>query len=123
MIPGFESIVEERIKQAQKEGQFDNLQGKFKPLTFEPYQGPEEMRMAHKILKNAGFLPPEVELRKKISETEQLLDTVQMDLSERHHTERRLRYLWTKLESIRQNRSGLSVFYETYSRAIEKKLL
>ncbi len=35
MITGFEKIVEERIKQAQKNGEFDNLPGFGKPLLFE----------------------------------------------------------------------------------------
>ena len=66
MIPGFEAIVEERIKKAQKDGAFDNLDGTSKPLKFEDQHVPEELRLAHKILKNAGFLPPEIEIKKKI---------------------------------------------------------
>jgi len=35
MITGFEKIVEERIRQAQKKGEFDNMPGSGKPLKFE----------------------------------------------------------------------------------------
>ncbi len=82
MIPGFENIVEERIKQAQKKGQFDNLKGLSKPLKFEEYQGPEELRMAHKILKNAGFLPPEIE---SLSETLKEIDMRVILMSPEEH--------------------------------------
>jgi hypothetical protein len=37
---------------------------------------PEELRICYKILKNAGLLPPEVELRKEIATLESLLDTI-----------------------------------------------
>jgi hypothetical protein len=123
MIPGFEAIVEERIKKAQEEGQFDRLDGQFKPLKFEPYNGPEELRMAHKILKNAGFLPPEVELRKKIHQTKQLLDAVQTEPEKKNTAQKRLRYLIGKLETLRQGQSGLSMHFDAYGRSIEKKLL
>lgn len=55
MIPGFEKIVEERIKKAQQEGGFDNLEGTHKPLNFEDQNIPEEFRLAHKILKTPDF--------------------------------------------------------------------
>lgn len=122
MIPGFETIVEERIKKAQKEGQFDNLKGISKPLRFESYTGPEELRLGHKILKNAGFLPPEVELRKRISGTEQLLEAAHADHMEKSKISRRLNYLLAQLDAFRQERSGFSMMNQFYRHAVEKKL-
>ena len=47
MITGFEKIVEERIRQAQKNGDFDNLSGAGKPLNLEDIsQIPEDLRLA-----------------------------------------------------------------------------
>ncbi len=122
MIPGFEAIVEERIKKAQNEGLFDNLEGMSKPLKFEPYNGPEELRLAHKILKNAGFLPPEVELKKKISHLEQVIETTD-DPAKQADIQKRLSYLLTKLDTIRQERNGFSFLGQAYRKAIVKKLL
>jgi hypothetical protein len=122
MIPGFEALVEERIKKAQNDGLFDNLEGRFKPLEFEQYNGPEELRLAHKILKNAGFLPPEVELKKKISHLEQLLGITD-DSAEHAKIQKRLSYLLTKLDTIRQERNGFSFLSQAYRKAIVKKLL
>ena len=82
MITGFEKIVEERIRQAQERGAFDNLPGAGRPLDLADDQHiPEDLRLPYKILKNADCLPPEIDLRKEIRNTEQLLtqmpDTVE----------------------------------------------
>ncbi len=74
MFSGFDKIVEERIKSAQKKGQFDNLEGTGKPLRLdEDRHIPEELRLAYKMLKNADCAPPEIELKKEILKTETLL--------------------------------------------------
>ena len=68
-------IVEDRIQEAQKEGAFDNLPGKGKPLALEDDSSiPEDLRLAFKILKNANCLPIEMEMRKEIFNLRQLLD-------------------------------------------------
>ncbi|OPJ64424.1 DUF1992 domain-containing protein [Clostridium oryzae] len=71
----FEIIAEQKIQEAIKNGDFDNLSGKGKPLKFEDLSGisPED-RMAYKILKNANILPPEMELKKVISELESRIE-------------------------------------------------
>lgn len=122
MIPGFENIVEERIKKAQKEGQFDNLEGANKPLKFENYSGPEELKLGYKVLKNAGFLPPEIELKKKITHMEQLLDEAQNDSPNRASLEKKLRFLLNRLDMVRQQSSGFSLLNNPYGNAIRKKL-
>jgi len=122
MIPGFEALVEERIKKAQKEGEFDNLEGTHKPLLFEDQHIPEELRLAHKILKNSGFLPPEVELKKKISHTEELLATLEIDSPQRHKIQKKLNYLTTKLSTVRGDRPISPVAFDTYRDSIVKKI-
>ena len=55
-------IAEQRIAEAQAQGVFDNLPGTGRPLELEDMSHvPEELRMAYKILSNAGCLPPELE--------------------------------------------------------------
>ena len=122
MIPGFEALVEQRIKKAQKEGAFDNLEGANKPLKFEDEHVPEELRLAHKILKNSGFLPPEVELKKKISQVEQLMDAAQIDSPERLKIQKKLNYLLTKLNTIRGDRPCLPIFSDEYRDTIINKM-
>jgi hypothetical protein len=68
-------IAEDRIREAQREGLFDHLPGKGKPLNLDEDSGiPEDLRMSFKILKNANCLPIEMELRKEIYNLRQLLD-------------------------------------------------
>nr|NJM02632.1 DUF1992 domain-containing protein [Desulfobacula sp.] len=122
MIPGFEKIVEERIKKAQEKGEFDNLEGAHKPLNFEDQQVPEEFRLAHKILKNAGFLPPELELRKNIRQTEDLLQAADIDSPERIKIRKKLNYLVTKLNTLRGERCCSSLVSEEYRESIIQKL-
>ena len=65
---GFELVVEERIREAIRAGAFDDLPGAGKPLVLDDDRMvPEDVRMAYRILKNAGFVPPELETRKEAS--------------------------------------------------------
>lgn len=67
--------AERRIRQAQQEGAFDNLPGEGKPLELEDDSAvPGELRMAYKVLKNAGYLPPELADRKEINTILDLLE-------------------------------------------------
>ncbi len=51
-------IAERKIQEAIEEGKFDNLPGKGKPIVFDDDPGvPLDVRMANKVLKNAGALP------------------------------------------------------------------
>jgi hypothetical protein len=71
---GFEKLVEKRIQEAYDNGEFDNLPGKGKPLNLEDLSGiPEDLRMGFKVLKNAGVLPEEMQLKKEIYNLEQLI--------------------------------------------------
>ncbi|MBU1343219.1 MAG: DUF1992 domain-containing protein [Proteobacteria bacterium] len=122
MIPGFEAIVEDRIKKARENGAFDNLEGANKPLKFEDQHIPQEFRLAHKILKNSGFLPPEVELKKKITQVEDLLEAAQVDSPERIKMQKKLNYLLTKLNTIRGDRPFSPLLSDTYRDTIIKKI-
>jgi len=101
MIPGFNKIVEERIAKAQKNGEFDNLDGTGKPLKLRDDRCvSEDLRLAYKILKNADFVPPEIELKKEIKQTEDLLAGMP-DTAEKYRTLKKLNFLIMKLNSLR----------------------
>ncbi|KWU53246.1 molecular chaperone DnaJ [Bacillus mycoides] len=70
----FLSIAEEKIRQAIRNGDLDHIPGKGKPLQLEDLSMvPTELRMSYKILKNAGMIPPEMELQKDILKIEDLI--------------------------------------------------
>ena len=103
MIPGFEKIVEERILIAQRKGDFDNLEGAGKPLNLNELSGvPEELKLSYKILKNADCLPPEIEIKKEICKTEDLLAGME-DTAEKYKVMKKLNFLIMKLNSIRKS--------------------
>ena len=62
-----EKFVEDQIKKAMAEGEFDNLPGKGQPIDLEAYfQTPEHLRLCYSILKNSQFIPEEVQMLKDI---------------------------------------------------------
>ena len=73
----FDLIAEQRIAEAMERGEFDDLPGAGEPLALhdDPLI-PEDLRMAYRILKNAGFVPPELEAHKEIRRLEDLLATL-----------------------------------------------
>ncbi|MGD8862995.1 MAG: DUF1992 domain-containing protein [Myxococcales bacterium] len=61
--------VEEAIQAARERGEFDDLKGRGKPLDHSEYfSQPEALRVAHHLLKNSGFVPPEIEILKQRGE-------------------------------------------------------
>jgi hypothetical protein len=69
-------LVEQKLAEAVSRGEFDNLPGAGRPLDLDDDKlVPEELRVAYRILKNAGCVPPEVEARAKAAKKLALLKT------------------------------------------------
>ena len=62
-----ETLVEKKIREAMEAGEFDDLPGKGQPLDLRenPFEDPD-LRMVHRLLRNAGFAPAWIEERKDI---------------------------------------------------------
>jgi Domain of unknown function (DUF1992) len=74
-ISGFDALVEKHVREAQAQGVFDNLPGAGAPLALDDdAMVPEELRAAYRILKNSGYVPPEVEALRDLREVEQMLE-------------------------------------------------
>lgn len=92
-----DSLSEKHILAAMRQGEFENLPGRGKPLVLDDDSAiPETLRAAYRILKNAGCLPPEQQLRSDIVELESLLQCVETD-AEEQRIRRRLCLLRTRL--------------------------
>jgi hypothetical protein len=120
MFPGFEQIIEARIKKAQDEGAFDNLPGAGQPLDLEDDRHiPEDLRMAYKVLKNADCLPPELQLRKEIRRTEDLLAGMTATVH-KYRTIKKLNYLILKLNALRDTNAALDIPQRYYGDLVER---
>ena len=70
-----EKIAEARIRDAMARGDFDNLAGRGQPLRLEDLSKvPDDLRAGYILLKNAGVLPEEMQLRKEMVTLEALVD-------------------------------------------------
>ena len=95
----FEWIAEQRIDEAVARGELDNLPGAGKPLNLDDDRMvPVELRMAYRILRNAGFVPPELEDRREAASLRALIG-VAADEAERRRACMRLALLELRLEA------------------------
>ena len=117
----FWRIAEERIKEAQRAGAFDNLPGKGKPLDLEDLSWvPEDLRISYLILKNAHVLPPEAELLKDIHTIEDLLKHVE-DEGERRALAKSIQFKLIRLDMLKRRSMPLHSVRD-YSRKLVDKL-
>ena len=97
MLFAFQKIVEKRIQEAQGKGDFENLPGSGQPIQLEDDSHiPEELRLAYKILKNAGCIPPELQLQKDIRQMEDMLEGIP-DEKQKYRQIKKINYQIMKL--------------------------
>ncbi|WP_062105708.1 DnaJ family domain-containing protein [Bacillus niameyensis] len=121
----FTDLTEERIRKAYENGEFDNLPGMGKPLPPDSLEGiPKELRMAYKMLKNAGFSPEEMDVKKEIMSIEDLIrkseDELEAQGLKKELNAKLLQY--NSLLSKKGIKTNSSVF-KNYQDKIDRKLL
>jgi len=115
-----DAIAEQRIREAQERGEFDGLPGAGAPLVLDDDAlVPEELRAVYRVLKNAGFLPPELEVHREIREIEQLLRLVG-DECERARLVSRINFLFAR--SVAGRRHGNLHIQEAYLEQVAGRL-
>ena len=69
MPPTIDEQIAQSLRDSQRSGELQSAKGYGQPLDFgDGYeQTPPELRMAFKALKDAGFVPPEVEAMRQIA--------------------------------------------------------
>jgi len=116
----FTMIAEERIMDSMRKGDFENLEGAGRPMVFEDESMiPEDLRMAYKILKNAGFVPPEVTEKKEIATMMDLLENA-TDEQERYRQIQKLNLMITQSNMRRSKPVSLDKEQEYYERIVSK---
>lgn len=100
-----DKLAEQHIRQSIEDGQLDNLEGAGKPLQLDDDRHvPEALRAGYRLLKNAGFVPPEVELRREISSVNQLIREAEPGSQIHQRAERRLLWLDMQLNESSRKR-------------------
>ena len=116
----FEMLAEQKIQEAIERGEFDELPGAGKPLDYdEDPLIPEDLRVAYRLLKNAGFVPPELELYKEVRSIEQLLESMP-EGEQRGRAMRKLQLLNLKLAESRAGGGNVRMPSEYYRKLMEK---
>jgi hypothetical protein len=75
-MPTIDEQIAQSLRDAQRSGELQSAPSWGKPLDLNDgyEQTPEELRMAFKALKDAGFVPPEVETMKRIAALREVLN-------------------------------------------------
>ena len=114
-----DQLAEARIQEAIQRDELRGLPGEGQPLRLEDDSAiPEELRAAYRLLKNAGFLPPELQLRREVREAEQLLQ--QLPESDRSPARARLEWLQMRLAASRRQPMNLLLEDQYQHRLLEK---
>lgn len=95
-------LVEELLRRAIENGDFDHLPNAGKKLDLSNYFAmPAEKRLGYTLLKDAHFVPPEVEILRAIGQIKQILS--QAAPTEAQTQRKRLRELELRLALLREN--------------------
>ncbi|MBN3764684.1 DnaJ family domain-containing protein [Burkholderia sp. Ac-20365] len=114
-----DALVEQRIAAAAARGEFDDLPGTGAPQVLDDDAlVPEEVRVANRILKNAGFVPPAVEQLRALRDLQNELDAVS-DSTTRCRLQAKMLALDMALESLR---GGPLTMPREYCRRIAERL-
>jgi len=99
-----DQLAEKHIKAALEKGELSDLPGEGKPLQLDDDSHvPAELRAGYRLLKNSGFLPPELELRREAIEVNDLLRQLDPDDHRYQDHSNRLKVL-----ELRLRQAGMS---------------
>jgi hypothetical protein len=119
----FQILSEDRIKKAYKDGEFDSLPGLGKPMQLEDLSAiPEDLRMAYKIMKNAGYTEDEGRIRQEMMVIEDLLK--KCDDNERENLQRKLNEKLLRFNQLMAKRGVKtnSSLFKNYELNIQRKI-
>jgi len=120
MLNAFRIIAEQRITEAIENGMLNTADWHGRPLPVEDNRlVPEDLRMAYKVLKNAGYVPPEIETRKEIYNLEELIARTE-DEHVRVKQLKKLHFLVMKLNGMRQGSSTIEDQQRYYQQVVER---
>lgn len=118
----FFRLTDEKIRKAYEDGEFENLPGYGKRLELEDLSNvPPEMRMAYKMMKNAGMME-EQQVRTEIEYLEDLIEGAHSDLEEARLNQR-LTEKQLRLQQLiqKKKKDANSAVFKDYQNQIMKR--
>jgi DnaJ homolog subfamily C member 28 len=107
----YESLIDQQVRAAEAAGQFENLPGAGKPLELDDDTNvPDELRLGFRMLKNAGYAPPWIELQRSIREDQEALAAWLVRANQR----------WPRLGEV--DRAALRAEYEQKLAELNKQI-
>lgn len=117
---GLDTLVEARIEHAIERGDLNGLSGQGRPMALDDDACvAPELRLAYRILKNAGYVPEEVELRREIANLAALID--ETEGAERTRAIARRDWLRARLALRRRGGSSL-LEHREYAERVARRL-
>ncbi len=119
MLYAISVIAEERIRQAQERGEFDDLPGRGGPLDLEDgAHVPPDLRMAWRLLKNGGYLDGAARDKAPV----QAVELLPSDLAERAAYRRmlKLQVMEARMGAQRGCRLRLDQDGDYYARVVDR---
>lgn len=114
-----DQMAERAIDRARQRGELDHLPNAGRPLELDDdSMVPPELRAAYRLLRNAGYLPEGVEVRRAIRDAEQLLREARTE-EERADAGARLRLL---LNRLGDRRAGSLLAQEAYYQQVRARV-
>lgn len=108
-----DQLAEQRIREAQSRGELERLPGSGQALNLDDdSMVPPELRMAYRVLKNAGMVPPEVENLRQLRELLAGLGQTEPELAQYQRGRQRLAMLLLRLENAGLGRSSRAILAE-----------
>lgn len=118
-----DQLAEAKIKEAQAKGEFENLAGNGEPLQLGTDQMVDpSLRVAYRILKNAGFVPAEVLRRQRISSIEALLQHVSDPVKRKPLLAQLLKYLSPPDGSVSVRADHQAQYYRQLTDRLDKHI-
>ena len=120
-MTALDALAEERIREALERGELDDLPGSGRPLDLDDDSlVPEELRAAYRVLRNAGFVPPELEAHRELRDVEALLRAAASEV-ERAGLLARIDFLLSRTAAGRRH-GDLRVQEQAYLERIAERL-
>ena len=120
-MTALDALAEERIREALERGELDDLPGSGRPLDLDDDAlVPEDLRAAYRVLRNAGFVPPELEAHRELRDVEALLRAAASE-AERAALLARIDFLLSRTAAGRRH-GHLRVQEEAYLERVAERL-